>query len=252
MKWLLSPGYRLYSPRWFTWRLAWGLATCLAVTIMYFPASHFTLARSHELLTRVDAAIPFVPWTWWIYFPGYLAGLALAILGVRDDRLFFRALVMVALAQAISATVYLLVPSTFPRPSAADLTGYDLTRRAVLWFWTVDPPNNTFPSTHVAISTVAALTMWRDRHPLKWLAVAFTVGVFVTVHTAKQHYWIDAVVGVMVGLGAYRSVLRLWPLGHGPGLDGETGRGEIGAPDGSSQDSILHDADATSRHGSHA
>jgi membrane-associated phospholipid phosphatase len=152
---------------------------------------------------------------------------------------------MVLTAQAISASVYLLVPSTFPRPTAADLTGWGITRRAVEWFWTIDPPNNTFPSTHVAISTVAALCMWRDRHPLKWLGLAFTVGVFVTVHTAKQHYWMDAVVGVLVGLGAYRGVLRLWCLPDGPGLDRQPGGGELGDTYRSRQEAILDDPGPT-------
>ena len=91
-----------------------------------------------------------------------------------------------------------------------------ITASAIAWFWGIDPPNNTFPSTHVANACMAALGAWVSRHPVRWYSLLVAVGVFVTVHTAKQHYWVDAVGGAIVALVCFRLAFRLWPL---PGVD---------------------------------
>ncbi len=189
-------------------RLAAALIVSAGVATVYYHAAVRTASRSVDLLTAIDTAIPFVPWTWWIYFPGYLAALLLAVFAIRRDDVFVRALLAILVATVICAFVYAICPSRYPRPTDAVLTG--LTGDALRWFWTIDPPNNTFPSAHVAISTIAALAMWRDRNPLAWLSVASTVGVIVTVHTTKQHYWIDAVAGLVVARVADRLVGALW------------------------------------------
>jgi len=205
----MSPPAAPFTTRWFLWRLGWGIAVASLVSAVYFEVALLTAGRTVFLMTPLDETIPFIPWTWWVYFPGYVASLTLATVGIRDDRLFFRALLGGALAQCIAACIYLLIPSTFPRPTAADLPAAGLTREAILWFWSLDPPNNTFPSTHVAISTVGALALWREKSPLRFIALLLVAGIFITVHTAKQHYWIDAVAGVLLGVAVFRLSLQI-------------------------------------------
>ncbi|MBM4319409.1 MAG: hypothetical protein FJ125_05460, partial [Deltaproteobacteria bacterium] len=55
------------------YKLAWGVAMVGIVALFYFNASRFTAHRSTDLSLLFDRLIPFVPWTWWMYFPGYLA-----------------------------------------------------------------------------------------------------------------------------------------------------------------------------------
>jgi len=198
----------------YPWKLFLMLCVVGGVALLYYPASHVTAHRSIDLMTPLDRAIPFIPWTWWIYFPHYLLGLLVSTLVVKDLRILYRVFVAILLVQVISDLFYLVVPSTFPRPDHVDGTG--LTARAITWFWSVDPANNTFPSTHVAIAFTAALGVRRAGHPLWWYSLASATGVFITVHTAKQHYWIDAAAGVLVSLVAFNLVFRvLWKMPDG-------------------------------------
>lgn len=199
------------SFRYGIWRTLLVALTIGGVCMTYYPVSAFTAHRSVNMMTALDHAIPFVPWTWWIYFPHYVFGLVVTSIVVRDVRLMFRVIAAVLLGQAISVVFYLTLPSTFPRPlSVGDAD--PLTAAALAWFWGADPANNTFPSTHVANSCIAALGAWRSRQRVRWYMALVALGVFITVHTAKQHYWIDAVGGVALAFVAYHLVLRVWPL----------------------------------------
>jgi hypothetical protein len=196
------------------WRTLLVAFTIAGVCMTYYPASAFTAARSVDMMTRLDHAIPFVPWTWWIYFPHYVLGLVITSIVVRDVRIMFRVIAAVLLGQLISLGFYLTIPSTFPRPMGVG-DADPLTAAALAWFWGADPANNTFPSTHVANSCIAALGAWRSGQRVRWYMTLVALGVFVTVHTTKQHYWVDAVGGVVLAVVAYNLVLRAWPLSEG-------------------------------------
>lgn len=198
------------------WKVFLACATCAGVSLLYYPSSYFTIHRSYDLMTAFDRAIPFVPWTWWIYFPHYLAMLVISTVAIQDRRILHRTMLAILLAQFISSCLYFVVPSTFPRPEHVE--GVGLTAGAMRWFWTVDPANNTFPSTHTAIAFLAAFGVRKDGSRIWWYSLAGAMGVFVTVHTAKQHYWIDAVAGVAVALLAFNIVFRLLPVAERPGV----------------------------------
>lgn len=198
---------------WQLYKLGWAFGTACIVIALYFPVGHATAERSVDLMTRLDQAIPFVPWTWWIYFPGYLAGLVFGALALRDERVMEHTCYAMLLLAITSIAVYLVVPSTFPRP--ADWQGTGLTAEAIYWFWGFDPPNNTFPSTHCGLATLAAIGLWRERNPLWWVSGLSALGVVVTVHTTKQHYWVDALAGVMLAWLMHRLVFDVIPAWRG-------------------------------------
>lgn len=191
-----------YTALWFAWRLVGAFAVVGWVSLFYFSASGATADRSHDLSTFIDRSVPFIPWTWWIYFPGYLFGILFSVLAIRSDDVFFRSVGAIMVAQMVNSAVYLVLPSTYPRPLGWDGTG--LTADAIRWFWTIDPPNNTFPSSHVCIAVLCWLAMWRDKNRFAWVPLLTAIGVIVTIHTAKQHYWIDAVGGIAVALLTHR------------------------------------------------
>jgi hypothetical protein len=206
---------KLDPPRWTLAYIAWRTLLVAAmiglVALSYYPASMATAGRSYDLTTALDRAIPFLPWTWWIYFPHYVFGLVVTTILIPDPRIAFRVFLAILLGQVVSCTVYFLLPSAYPRP----LTVGDadpVTAAALTWFWGIDPPNNTFPSTHVANACLAAIGAWYSKHPVRWYSLLVAVGVFITVHTAKQHYWIDAVGGVIVAVVCFQAALRIWPL----------------------------------------
>jgi len=82
--------------------LAWRFFVLLVVTggiaAIYSPVAILTQDRSYDLMTSFDEAIPFLPWTWWIYFPGYLFGLTVAVLTMRDNRILYGSIAAIVMA----------------------------------------------------------------------------------------------------------------------------------------------------------
>ncbi|MCB9729726.1 MAG: inositol phosphorylceramide synthase [Deltaproteobacteria bacterium] len=192
------------------YQLVVGLGAAGILSLCYFNASAAGVGRSVDLMSAFDASVPFIPWTWWIYFPGYIGGLLLSMVSFKNLDTYYRTLGAVLVAQAFCALIFLMYPSDFPRPVDA---GPGLTGDAIRWFWTVDPPNNTFPSTHVAVSVIAALGMWRDGNRMRYVAAVMALGVIITVHTTKQHYLVDTIGGICVALLAFRVFFRSAPAG---------------------------------------
>ena len=192
------------GPRRLGWRIVVLLVSVGLIAALYSVVGALTVDRSYDLTTAFDAAIPFLPWTWWIYVPGYFFGLIVAVLAIKDDTILYRSLGAILVAQLINCVFYFAIPSSFPRPVAWQGTG--LTADLIHWYWRIDKPNNTFPSTHVAIAVIGALGLWRERNRFRWIPTLTAIGVFVTVHTAKQHYWVDSVAGAVVGAVSHHLV----------------------------------------------
>lgn len=194
---------------WYLWKFAISVSIIGLVSIFYFNAAKMTAHRQNDLSIPLDHAIPFVRWTFWIYFPGYIAGILFSVFAFRNTDTYYKTCLAIVIGQTICTIGFFLLPSTFPRPLDS---GGGLTGEALRWFWVLDPPNNTFPSKHVCIMTICALGMWRDdNNRLKWISALFWAGVVVTVHTFKQHYLVDAVAGVGVALFSYWIVFNWWP-----------------------------------------
>ena len=220
--WMEEPRF-LNRAVWYTWKMIICLGIVGIVSVCYFTASKYTSHRHFDLSTAFDHAIPFVRWSWWIYFPGYLCGIVFCVCAFRNTEKFHKIALAIVIAQSICTIGFFLLPSTFPRPTDA---GAGITGEALRWFWTVDPPNNTFPSKHVSIMTLAAIGLWiDDDNWLKWIGTLFWLGVVITVHTAKLHYLVDAVAGVSVAFFAYwlvfhwhakRKAARVRDPGEGP------------------------------------
>lgn len=185
------------------------LCAAAVIIVCYLGVASLTLGRSHDFTTALDRQIPFVPWTWWIYFPGYIGGLLLAVGAARNRVVFFRGVVAMLLAQGLSEIVFCFAPSSFPRPVGWGGTG--LTADALRWMWRIDPPNNTFPSVHMAFILLSALAMWEERNPVRYISTLLALGIFVTIHTTKQHYWIDAVGGTAMAFLCFALVFRVYP-----------------------------------------
>jgi len=211
---------------WIVWKYICAFSTVGVVMGMYFAASGYTTGKGYALTMRIDEEIPFIAWTWWIYFPLYICGLLVAVAAFKKPSIYYRALLSMMLGQLLITLCYFWLPSTYPRPFHemdlntgtlilqaeafnAEYTG--IMKDALIWFWELDPPNNTFPSAHVAISCLTAITMWRERNRFRWLLTATAAGVFITVHTAKQHYFVDAIAGLAVALLMYRLVFHWLP-----------------------------------------
>jgi len=175
-------------------------------------------AAASDFGTALDRRIPFIAATVWVYlwvFPASLLPLFL----VRCKHLFRRTLLAYGIAIAVSLIFFIALPVTSIalRADAAEL---DLTRsspRAVAAVYRLDPPVNLFPSLHLSIAALAALSAFKARRAYGAVASVGVALIAVSICTVKQHFVLDAVGGA--GLAALVYAVVLHPYEPEPGTD---------------------------------
>jgi len=170
-------------------------------------------APSELPLTAMDRAVPFVPWTVWLY--GTITWTSLvAWLSVPTRADAARLMTAIGVASAACAVVFIVWPTTFPRglyPLPEGLGARTLAELVELR--DDDSPSNCFPSLHVALVWAIGLTWigWIRRRWLRALPLLWAVVVSVTTVTTKQHYVVDVPAGFLVGALAFVAARKLIP-----------------------------------------
>lgn len=162
--------------------------------IGYILTNRFQIFTPHSLpLTTLDNAIPFLPWTIAPYLL-LISGMYLfAFIDNVDD--FIAALVALTIAVSINYTIYIVYPTTYPRPA---LPGPDILGTGLYhWLVSIDTPSNCLPSGHI---TTPAIGCWYlARHHRTWRPYIFSTFFLLslTTLTTKQHYIIDIPAGLL-------------------------------------------------------
>jgi hypothetical protein len=183
----------------------------------YFWIGHATdPASAASLATPLDALIPFVPDSIWVYAAVY-GMITLPMFVVDSPALFRRA----ALAYAVIVTICLACFRFFPVSGAGLRPSLDGVRASAFVLWglhlnyALDPPVNLFPSLHVAGATIAALVAGRARRAWGIAAGVGVAIVSVAVCTVKQHFWVDAVGGIVLAGAVHLALVRPFVLPPG-------------------------------------
>lgn len=151
----------------------------------------------------LDAAIPFLPWSIWVYLSQF-ALLPASIVKARDDADRGTALFAMLAAAAIAAVVFVLWPTTLPRPFApAD----GITGAAWTLLHAADTPYNSLPSLHVALAAIAGAVLWRSGRPA--LALAWPLAIALSTLTTRQHVLLDAAAGLLLAAAAWSLISAL-------------------------------------------
>lgn len=186
-------------------RMALALGAFLLAAVPY-PLLNAGLAPRFDLSTPLDAAIPFLPWTVALYW-SWLGLVALALAGLRGRA--FLGLLGALLAAALCCYAgFLLLTAHHPRPAPETIASPAL-RQAFEWLHWLDGPGNTFPSLHVALTSLAALRMRASPRGLLWLTVAALVAL--STLTTKQHVLADVLGGLLVAVAIDRLARRREP-----------------------------------------
>lgn len=167
----------------------------------YFAVSHFTEGRPvHTLyIFEWERRIPFRPEFVWIYLSIYPTFL-LPFLFIRDQdffRIFSLAYITVMF---VCYVTYLIYPVTIERPAFAEDC---FSTWALGIIYRADKPWNCFPSMHVAMSLLAALTILEVHHVRGLLTLLLTVAIAASTVLIKQHYILDVLGGMALTLVIY-------------------------------------------------
>jgi membrane-associated phospholipid phosphatase len=168
----------------------------------------------------MERAIPFVPWTIWIYFSFFLF-IGSTVFRV-EDRLFWQFVASASLAATIAWTIVLLLPITFVRPDPA-LIDNDFYRRIYTFVHAADPSHITFPSLHVAVTWICNFLLWN--RPGRRLRFALGVGISLSTLFTKQHLVSDVIGGVLLAW------FCVWATGKYAWIGARSAHGNSGRPD---------------------
>lgn len=154
----------------------------------------------------VDRWLPVLPAWAIVYGTVYLFLIVLPVLVVRHPP-HIRRMYLAYLSVWVPAYIaFLLLPTVAPRPVNVAGDGFAVWGLRLLY--SADPPNNCFPSLHVAHSLVSALSCSRVHRGLGAFAVFCALLVGVSTVLAKQHYILDVMAGLLMASLAYVVWLR--------------------------------------------
>lgn len=195
-------------------RLAGFGASMLAILGCYGASKIGTIAPYRLLpLTPLDDAIPYLPWTVWIYGTAtWACFLAWALVPSRlEARRLFASIAIAAIA---CCTIFILFPTTYPRTLFPTPTDGSATARELADLRAADTAANCLPSLHVALAAVMALSGLSfplargPRRALALLCVTWGVAVALATLTVKQHYVVDVPTGALAGALAWWTARR--------------------------------------------
>ncbi|HYH94491.1 phosphatase PAP2 family protein [Hyalangium sp.] len=162
-----------------------------------------SLPPRFDFTTPLDTAIPFLPWTFPAYWSFFV--LLLVVAWQLHPSEYSRGLRAVLWVLAVCFTGFILFTAHYPRPDVESIAS-PFWREEFRWLWSKDLPGNTFPSVHVAITVLGLLRLWRRRGRVLW-AVWATL-ICLSTLTVKQHFVVDVLGGLVVGLAVHAWVFR--------------------------------------------
>ncbi len=201
-----SPAAPLERPR--LWGNRWvrlgAFAAVLTFHVAIYSAVNFTNsgrdpARFWNLYTLVDSWIPYLGWTAFIYYFGDLyMGAWAAIVVVRLDLGFERAMKAYLGMIIVGGAIQVLIPASAPLP--AEFHGL----QALVHEFSI-PPYACLPSMHVALSALpAVLSLHVLKSPVaRTLSITAAVLITISTVTTKEHFFVDPVAGLALALVAY-------------------------------------------------
>jgi membrane-associated phospholipid phosphatase len=150
-------------------------------------------------MTAIDRAVPFMPWTGWIYatvFPFPLLAVAL----VDDDRGVRTTLASFIGVTTVLFAIFLAYPTVYPRP---ELSGGGFLALPLALIYRLDLPRNCLPSGHVTAAFLTAFSVRQCRPRLGAVLIFWAAVISISTLTTKQHYFWDVVAGVLLSTAGY-------------------------------------------------
>jgi membrane-associated phospholipid phosphatase len=197
-------------------RLACAALAMTLHAVLYGLANKLPLTTPAFLpLTAVDRAVPFLPWTVWLYTSDYLLVLVAFVLCRRTEQAV-RFLAAFAAAVVGAVAVQWVLPVAYPRDLYPLPTPPGPSEWLALLVRTVDSPLSCFPSLHVGLAFVCAQAARRadpaGRRAVDWRwlgLMAWATGIAASTLTFKQHYLVDVAGGLALAVGVTALVERL-------------------------------------------
>ena len=185
----------------------WTLFGILSFIVPYTLINNFSLSReAYHLLLPIDNLIPFVPSFVLFYMLTFAYLIVVPYILIKDKKQFAALSLSFISIMLIGYIIFLLFPvKTILRPeNIASGFWNGLVKMSYL----ADAPGfNNFPSLHVALSLLVSLIVYNHDKKHWWVWIMFS-GIMFSTMFIKQHYIIDVVAGILLGIIGY--LVYLW------------------------------------------
>lgn len=151
-------------------------------------------AHTEHIGMRIDRQIPFIPDFVFIYI-GLYTMYVYPYLLVKDKEFFKVFTGAYVTLIVIIYTVFILFPVSIVRP---EIQVTDFTSWTLGIVYSLDKPVNCFPSSHVAMTLMSALTIWEINRLWGAAAIFYALAIAVSTLFLKQHYVLDVVVSMVI------------------------------------------------------
>lgn len=154
-----------------------------------------------NLSIALDHAIPFLPWTIFIYSWVYTQ-MFYPVFILRSEDLFWRTVKAFVFIIVVDLLFFWLFPVTAYgfRPEYVDIDATSFALWGIKLTLFVDPPTNLFPSQHISSTLLACIAAWKARPAWGKLVLPLSIAISISILTTKQHFIAD---GVGAGLLTY-------------------------------------------------
>lgn len=163
----------------------------------FFGSNH--VDANFNLLTDLDYLFPFVPEMVYIYM-SYYAIIVVSVFFLDTEESFRKIIISILGTLFLTYPFFYFLPAYYNFPELA-ITGN--TTKLLDWCYSVDVPNNTFPSLHVGLSFTMAFGI---RHYKKKLGLAYifwAVAIALSTIMIRKHFFIDTLGGIVMATLSY-------------------------------------------------
>lgn len=184
---------------------SWVLLTIIVSVnyLTYFGTRTFTTGLKHySIAGSLDRNLPFVPFFILFYVLAYAQWIiGFILIGRGGYKVALTMFIGELIAKGIALACFILFPTTMEglRPGVEVLRGGGVWCELTAWVYSMDAPDNLFPSIHCLESWVCFRGALRLKKVPGWYAYAMlvmTLLVFASTVLVKQHVLIDIVGGV--------------------------------------------------------
>jgi membrane-associated phospholipid phosphatase len=175
---------------------------------LYYLNNYYQVFTVHRVPRSVlDRGISFSPYWIYVYLLAYLMPVFLFFY-LREKGLHLRYLSAFFILTILTNVVFFFFPTMIDRVTPILDQTDSITQLAFNLLFSIDQPFNCLPSTHVSTSFVAALILRKDRTQFI-LFLLLAISISYSSLAIGQHYFIDAVAGVIVALVSVLTIERL-------------------------------------------
>jgi membrane-associated phospholipid phosphatase len=173
-----------------------------AVTLIHYFLNKFR-PNIHNINTGIDAIIPFnrffaVPYIYWFaYLPTILIYFA-----VSNSKVYYKLLCSIVMGMCCCFVVFYFFPTTVHRPTVLDR---DVFSNLVKYIYKSDNPYDCFPSLHVLDAFLPSIFLFKYNKKLLVRIISVVSFLSITASTVfiKQHYILDVVSAIILGMAMY-------------------------------------------------